>query len=30
MVPLKDLVGKHAATFKAFPPRQESGSFTPR
>ncbi|MCY3008737.1 MAG: arylsulfatase [Planctomycetota bacterium] len=30
MVPLKDLVGQHVATFKAFPPRQEGGSFTLR
>ncbi|WP_434219187.1 arylsulfatase [Biformimicrobium ophioploci] len=30
MVPLKDLVGKFMATFEKFPPRQESGSFTPR
>jgi len=30
LVPLKDLVSQHMATFKEFPPRQESGSFTPR
>ena len=30
MVPLKDLVGEHVSTFKAFPPRQEGGSFTLR
>jgi arylsulfatase A-like enzyme len=30
MVPVKELVAKHAATFQAFPPRQESGSFTPK
>jgi arylsulfatase len=30
MVPLKDLVTKHMATYKEFPPRQEGGSFTPK
>lgn len=30
MVPLKDLVGNFMATFKDFPPRQESGRFTPQ
>jgi arylsulfatase len=30
MIPVKELVAKHMATFKDFPPRQESGSFTPR
>ncbi|KAA5544664.1 arylsulfatase [Roseiconus nitratireducens] len=30
LVPLKDIVGSFNATFKDFPPRQESGSFTPR
>ena len=29
-VPLQGLVGNFMATFKEFPPRQESGSFTPR
>jgi hypothetical protein len=29
-VPLNKLVAEHAATFKVFPVRQESGSFTPR
>ncbi|AGA80763.1 arylsulfatase [Echinicola vietnamensis] len=28
--PLKNIVGSFMATFKDFPPRQESGSFTPR
>jgi arylsulfatase len=30
MVPLKDIVADYMATFKAFPIRQESGSFTPK
>ncbi len=30
MVPLKSLVANFMETFKAFPPRQESGSFTPK
>ncbi|QDV57712.1 hypothetical protein Mal33_37250 [Rosistilla oblonga] len=30
MVPLKDLVAKFMGAFKEFPPRQESGSFTPK
>ncbi|MCO8122820.1 arylsulfatase [Stieleria sp. TO1_6] len=30
MVPLKNLVADFMATFNEFPPRQESGSFTPR
>lgn len=29
-VPLKDIVAEHMASFVEFPPRQESGSFTPR
>jgi arylsulfatase len=30
IVPLMDLVKAHAATFAEFPPRQVSGSFTPK
>lgn len=30
MVPVKNLVGNFMATFKEFPTRQESGSFTPK
>ncbi|MEE4108809.1 MAG: arylsulfatase [Halieaceae bacterium] len=30
ITPLLEIVGQHMATFKAFPPRQESGSFTPK
>jgi arylsulfatase len=30
VMPLMEIVGKHMDTFEAFPPRQESGSFTPK
>ncbi len=30
VMPLMEIVGTHMETFKAFPPRQESGSFTPK
>jgi hypothetical protein len=30
ITPLIEIVGRHMETFKAFPPRQASGSFTPK
>ncbi len=30
VMPLMEIVATHMETFKAFPPRQESGSFTPK
>jgi hypothetical protein len=30
VMPLIEIVATHMETFKAFPPRQESGSFTPK
>ena len=30
IMPLIEIVGQHMATFQEFPPRQESGSFTPK
>ncbi len=30
IMPLVELVGEHMATFEDFPPRQASGSFTPK
>ncbi len=30
LVPVKNFIGEFLGTFKDFPPRQESGSFTPK